>query len=255
MEEELSQEEQYRINRMFEMMQVPLLKYMIYLIEESGFGTPVNYSELFNCPPIEELSEIPIVLQNIKHLENKYIHISFNMENLEDIHIQEYEEVIKDQELWEFITSMVNNGANMIWDYFINESVVHEKNKEFLQKIRIELDLKNLTFIPSVIHPKQNLVLILQDMLKSLSQYKTEVDKNTGLLMYSMLPEEKKQEVENAEAKIKKDLLELEQSLSTEDYSECIEIEQKLLSMKRLSARCAIMEKEELPNDIQKLIC
>ena len=62
---DFSDEEKHRISKMFEMLQVPIIKYIEYLVQESGHGLPLKYEDLFKLPELSTLPNAPIVLRNV----------------------------------------------------------------------------------------------------------------------------------------------------------------------------------------------
>lgn len=244
----------HRISKMFDMMQVPILKYMMYLIQESGYGTPEEYEKIFDLPPISEMYEMPIVLQNIDEFGNKFIYVTFEIIEVNELRSNNYHTYIPDETMWDYITELVNNGANMIWDYFLAEKIISNPNLEFLKKVKITLDADNLTFTPTVSSSTQQVLLVLYDILQSITSYKNNVDPNTNMMMYHMLPEEKRNEIEATEKKIIGDIATLEKKLSEEEESDCIQIENRLKSMKLLVAQCSIVDKSGLPIEMQNVL-
>lgn len=249
--EQLTDEDKYRISKMFEMMQVPILKYMEYILQESTYGKPAEYSELFNLPQLSELTEIPIVLQNVDDYSDKYIHITFDLIELTEDRLTNYREYIPDDNLWSYVTSMVNNGANMIWNYYVDEVLKCEQNKNLLRMINLSLDLDNLTFTPYVLSPPKQVLNVLNEVLRSIQKYKVSKDEATGIAMFSLLSDEKQQELEQTEYKIEQEIEATESQISEAEELQCQEIQNKLFGMKRLVAQCSIVDLADLPLDMQ----
>jgi hypothetical protein len=250
----LTDEDKYRINMMFEMMQVPILKYMVYLIEQSEYHSLFDYNKIFNLPPLSELNEMPMILQNIEGFDDKYIHISFEIEDLNEMNTINYKSFITDESILEYITSLVNNGANMIWDYFLNEKIIDKDINHYLRKIKLSLDTESLIFLPTVCSPTQQVIDTLRQVLQSINDYKNKVDENTGLIMYNMLSEDKQDEIHVSESKLIEDIHKLETNLSENEIDECFIIEEKLKKIKHLVAKCSVVEKSKLPNNMQQVL-
>lgn len=249
--EQLTDEDKYRISKMFEMMQVPIIKYMQYIIQESTYGNSAEYEELFNLPKLTELKEIPIVLQNVDEYSNKYIHITFDLIELDKDRPNNFREYIPDDNLWSYVTSMVNNGANMIWNYYVDEILKSDENKRLLRMINLSLDLDNLTFTPNVVSHTKQVLYVLNDILSSIQKYRSTKDETTGIDMFSLLSDEKQQELEQTEYKLEQDIANAESHISEEEEQKCQEIQDKLFSMKRLVAQCSIVDLAELPLEMQ----
>jgi hypothetical protein len=251
---DFSDEEKHRISKMFEMLQVPIIKYIEYLVQESGHGLPLKYEDLFKLPELSTLPNAPIVLRNVNDLKDKYIHITFNLEDDDDSRPTNFREHIPDDEMWSYITSMVNDGANMIWNYYIEDIIKCPQNKEFLKRISLSLDLDTLTFVPVVLSTARRTLSILYDILHNLMYFKTTPDKNTGLIMYNMLPEEKRAEIEESEQRLRQEIEETKESFSIQEEFLCEDIQKKLMTMKKLVANCKIVELNELPLQMQTAV-
>jgi hypothetical protein len=251
---DFSDEEKHRISKMFEMLQVPIIKYINYLVQESGYGLPLKYEDLFTLPELSTLSETPIVLRNVNDLKDKYIHITFNLDAEDESRPTNFRDHIPDDEMWSYITSMVNDGANMIWNYYVEDAIKCPQNKEFLKKISLSLDLDTLTFIPVVLSTARRTLTILYDILHNLMYFKTTPDKNTGLIMYNMLSDEKKAEIEESETRLRQEIEEIKNSFSIQEEFLCEDIQKKLMAMNKLVADCKIVEFNELPTQMQTAI-
>jgi len=236
----LTDEDKYRIGMMFEMMQVHVLKYMLHLIEESEYGKTFEYNKTFNLPLPNELKETPMILQNIEGFDNQYINISFEIVDSDKLNIINYKDFIKDESILDYIIDLVNNGANMIWDYFLNEKINDEHINFYLRHIKLSLESDSLIFTTSIVSPTQQTITALRDVLQKIIDYRTKVDPNTGLIMYDILSEDKKDE--------------LETSLKQADPNVVLKIEEKLKKMKKLVAKCSIIDKSVLPNDIKQFL-
>jgi hypothetical protein len=226
----------------------------MYIINESGYGKNAIYSELFNLPPLLELPETPIVLQNVDDFGDKFIHITFDIIDVDESRSTNYHAYIPDENLWKFVTSVVNNGANMVWNYLINSVLIHTENKQLLEKISIELDLNNLTFTPTVTSTTRQTLIVLEEILQKIINYKTLPDPNTGLVMYHMLPKEERSKFDTSEEKLNRDIAEGKTNLSYAEENECDEMQAKLRSMKKLVAQCSIVDKTGLPIEMQNAL-
>jgi hypothetical protein len=247
---EMTQEEQIRIQRTFEMMQVPIIKYINYIIQESDYGEPTVYEKIFKLPPIEELKESPIVLEM---REDEFIYVTFEIMHIGDDRSNNYRAYIQDEDIWSFMTSIVENGANMVWNYFISDLMHSGQNQTLLKKIKIFLDHDNLTFTPCVIPLAKQSFMIANNMKKTMDDFKNYTNSN-GISPYSLLSEKELKDFLDADAEINKRLLKSKMELNDDDEINCHLIEDKLKSMKRLVAQCSIKTKEELPLEMQRII-
>lgn len=249
----LSAADNHRINTIFKIMQVPVIEYILYIIEESGFGKQLSYNEIFNLPPIADLESFPIILQEPSCLGNQYIHITFSIEKVDETREINYRTFIRDDTQYEYITSMINEGAQMVWKYFINDKIISSENRKLLDQINIDLDIDNLTFTPLVKTVNQQQLERLQNFQKKLIEFKMIPEKSTGAT-YGMLPPDKLNEFEIGEKKLSADIAEKERMISYEEEDQCIIMENHLKSLKRLVAQCSIVDKTDLPEEMQKII-
>lgn len=241
----LTDEEIFRINKTFDMMQVPILRYMMYLAENNNING--SYSDIFDLPPLDQLTMTPIIIKDTEKFGDKYITITFDIVDTKTNEIFSYDEYLDNKTISDILIPLVNNGANMILEYFAKEKIKCPIAKKFFQNLNIRLDLDYLIFEPIICSDQTKKIIMLNNELNAIKHYKLYIDPNTNISPYYTIQESDRANICNREEEIINSINEEKLKIDHTTELEFATIQKKLSELNKIISICNIVDKSELP--------
>ena len=230
---QISKDEERKINKMFDIMQVPIMNYIVNLAKFIPECTNGSYDTIFNKNVnYKILLEEPIILGNLDKLESMCVMISFRIsDHLDAINnfgsnlfspdakgpvIGTFVNHKLDDVMFDYVAKFILDSTSMVFNYIVDQFIDDPVNKEFFSSLHFELDVRNMTLFPIAISLPRRKYFALQELLQNLNDKKnTSLEKN-GPTLYEQFSPGDKIAIEEAEEKIKHDM-ELSYKLCTQE--------------------------------------
>jgi hypothetical protein len=252
------QEQLHKMNKIYELFQLPLLQYALYILEHSGLAqideydenNKPNFTKLLVLPEINKIKPSPLVMKDIDGFENKYICIVLNIADTTNEPDISYKTYINNDNVYTFICDLIEGGVHLVWEYITTKCIKEGKNTELLQSIIIEFDKKRFIFVPRVISSNTQIKLSCEKLLKQINSYKESIDEKTGQIMYESFDDDIKEKINFAEIKINEQLQNI--NITDADNEESDKLTDILNGLNKLAASCIILTEEQMDDVVKK---
>lgn len=263
--EQYKQEFIQNLNKMFDIVEANILELIWSLVHnyEQFKGDELIYPDVFNAPPLDQIEREPLILRSVHDLcdSDNYIRIKLSLR--ESIDWESFHSALHNKIPSEFLTHTEITKTNpliidhphiqqsvdflktsicYVWRAIVETIVTHQKLKEFLKNITLELDLNTLTFVPIYISNIRRDILYLEEMLGVVENKKNEPN----------LSDEQLTQINLFSNSTNEQLQELKSEYSDEDIEsinkEDIEITNNLLKLPRLVVEYETITLSEVPD-------
>lgn len=243
--------EEYKIMKMFDIAQVPIVDYIIYVVNHFDKFTKGDYTNIFNFKlKYEELVKDPLILDMGT---DNFIRVDYNIknsisDNLEDKHQSNDLQDISD-DILNFIFQVSLEAFNMVYRYIVDKYVVNEETKILLDTIHFELDSKTMKLLPISISNNRRKLFSMQEYLGKINNQKTIIG-DDGMSFYDKMSDENKKQLEEVEKKINDDINVLKDLCSNVEDEEYKQFTEKLLESKNIHIVLKKITKNEIPESL-----
>ena len=231
----ISKEEEYRINKLFNIVQVPIVNFIMRLVNAHNECDGGAYDNIFsNKIKYSDLTEEPIILGNLEQLHDKFVRISFRL-NSDGQTANSFANNKLDDDIMNYVVRLILDATAMVFNYIIDQFVINKKNKDFLSCLHFEINTTDMTLYPVAISPQRRRMFMLQDILEKIGKIKNDV-----------VNEQRKLEIDEAEKNVQKDLAAASALCSQAEESMYIAITSSLIHH-RIEIIYEEIEKKDIP--------